>query len=354
MIGWTEGIQNAIEYIEENLTEELSIREIAEKACVSAFHFQRIFNTLCGFTMGEYIRNRRLSLAAQELARSDAKVIDVAMKYGYYSPDSFTRAFARFHGISPSAAKLRGARLKSFARVKLKLVLEGGTMLEYKIVEKEQFTVMGKARNFDPDTATTEIPKFWDEHNRNGDSSIVVGMYGVCIDTDGKEFEYMIADNYLPWNEIPEGYKTRVIPAGTWACSRAEAHCRSRCRMSTGSGASGCQAARITGSQAIITSKCMHHPLKIRMTTIARYGYRSRRSEEAIRSCSIDPGKPGNSDSGRFETMILKDRKRRSGMAAQRPAKLTATACFEVPIGNDRQISFDGHLLILKYNKCAA
>lgn len=217
MIGWTEGIQNAIEYIEENLTEELSIREIAEKACVSAFHFQRIFNTLCGFTMGEYIRNRRLSLAAQELARSDAKVIDVAMKYGYYSPDSFTRAFARFHGISPSAAKLRGARLKSFARVKLKLVLEGGTMLEYKIVEKEQFTVMGKARNFDPDTATTEIPKFWDEHNRNGDSSIVVGMYGVCIDTDGKEFEYMIADNYLPWNEIPEGYKTRVIPDGTWA-----------------------------------------------------------------------------------------------------------------------------------------
>lgn len=217
MIGWTEGIQNAIEYIEENLTEELSIREIAEKACVSAFHFQRIFNTLCGFTMGEYIRNRRLSLAAQELARSDAKVIDVAMKYDYYSPDSFTRAFARFHGISPSAAKLRGARLKSFARVKLKLVLEGGTMLEYKIVEKEQFTVMGKARNFDPDTATTEIPKFWDEHNRNGDSSIVVGMYGVCIDTDGKEFEYMIADNYLPWNEIPEGYKTRVIPAGTWA-----------------------------------------------------------------------------------------------------------------------------------------
>ncbi|NMA34636.1 MAG: AraC family transcriptional regulator [Clostridiaceae bacterium] len=216
-MGWTEGIQNAIEYIEENLTEELSIREIAEKACVSAFHFQRIFNTLCGFTMGEYIRNRRLSLAAQELARSDAKVIDVAMKYGYYSPDSFTRAFARFHGISPSAAKLRGARLKSFARVKLKLVLEGGTMLEYKIVEKEQFTVMGKARNFDPDTATTEIPKFWDEHNRNGDSSIVVGMYGVCIDTDGKEFEYMIADNYLPWNEIPEGYKTRVIPAGTWA-----------------------------------------------------------------------------------------------------------------------------------------
>lgn len=146
MIGWIEGIQNAIEYIEENLTEELNIQDIAEKACVSAFHFQRIFNILCGFTVGEYIRGRRLSIAAEELSKADAKVIDVALKYGYDSPDSFTRAFTKFHGISPSAAKLKGAKLKSFARLRIKLTLEGGTMLEYKIVEKAQFTIMGKVR----------------------------------------------------------------------------------------------------------------------------------------------------------------------------------------------------------------
>ncbi len=143
---WTEGIRNAIDYIEDNITEELNIRDIAEKACVSAFYFQKIFNVLCGFTVGEYIRNRRLSLAAEELSKSDAKVIDVALKYGYDSPDSFTRAFARFHGISPSAAKLKGANLKSFARLKFKIVLEGCTMLEYKIVEKAQFTVMGRLK----------------------------------------------------------------------------------------------------------------------------------------------------------------------------------------------------------------
>lgn len=217
MIGWIEGIQNAIEYIEDNLTEELNIHDIAEKACVSAFHFQRIFNVLCGFTVGEYIRNRRLSIAAEELSKSDAKVIDVAMKYGYDSPDSFTRAFTKFHGISPSAAKLKGAKLKSFARVRIKLTLEGGTMLEYKIVEKAQFTVMGKVRNFDIETSYDEVPKFWREHMESGESKIVCGMYGVCMDSDGVKFDYMIADNYLPWNEIPEGYETRVILAGTWA-----------------------------------------------------------------------------------------------------------------------------------------
>lgn len=217
MIGWIEGIQNAIEYIEENLTEELNIQEIAEKACVSAFHFQRIFTVLCGFTVGEYIRNRRLSIAAEELSKADARVIDVAMKYGYDSPDSFTRAFTKFHGISPSAAKLKGANLKSFAPLKIKLTLEGGTMLEYKIVEKQQFTVMGKVRSFNTDTSYDEIPKFWQEHMQSGENNIVCGMYGICIDSDGKNFDYMIADNYLPWNEIPEGYVTRVIPAGTWA-----------------------------------------------------------------------------------------------------------------------------------------
>ena len=217
MIGWIEGIQNAIEYIEDNLTEELKIEEIAERACVSAFHFQRIFNVLCGFTVGEYIRNRRLSLATQDLSKSDAKVIDVAVKYGYDSPDSFTRAFTKFHGISPSAAKSKGANLKLFARVKIKLTLEGGTMLEYKIVEKAQFTVMGKVRSFDTDTSYDQIPKFWQEHIQSGENKIVCGMYGICMDSDGKKFDYLIADNYLPWNEIPDGYETRVIPAGTWA-----------------------------------------------------------------------------------------------------------------------------------------
>lgn len=217
MNGWSEGIQSAVQYIEDNLTEELRIEDIAARAYVSAFHFQRIFSVLCGFTVGEYIRNRRLTLAAQELSLSDARVIDIAVKYGYDSQDSFSRAFSRFHGISPTAAKEGGARLRSFAPLKIKLTLEGGNMIEYRIVEKDAFTIMGRSRRFCADTSYEEIPKFWQEHFSTGGGDIIKGMFGACLDGDGKDFEYLIADCYMPWNEVPEGCMTRVIPAGTWA-----------------------------------------------------------------------------------------------------------------------------------------
>ena len=98
MQGWVEGFQRSVEYIERNLTEPLEIEEIAREAALSPFYYQRIFGALCGMTVGEYIRARRMTLAAQELAGGEAKVIDVALKYGYDSPDSFARAFQRFHG----------------------------------------------------------------------------------------------------------------------------------------------------------------------------------------------------------------------------------------------------------------
>lgn len=213
-----DGIGNAIAYIEDNLTAELEIREIAKRACVSPFYFQRIFAALCGMGVGEYIRCRRLTLAAEALLSSDAKVIDIAAKFGYESPDSFNRAFQRFHGVSPSAARKQGAALRAFAPLKIKLTLEGGNMLEYKIVEKPQFTVVGLAKMFNPETSYQEIPKFW--HEVMGmEHSPVCGMYGICLDLDkdDKEFEYLIADNYIPWEEIPEGCKAVVIPASAWA-----------------------------------------------------------------------------------------------------------------------------------------
>lgn len=217
MNGWNEGITSAIAYIEENLTDDIDINKIADKAYVSSFYFQKIFNVLCGFTVGEYIRNRRLTLAAQELCSTNIKVIDVALKYGYDSPDSFARAFTKFHGISPSSAREQGVKLNSFAPLKIKLTLEGGTLLEYRIVEKAQFTVMGKSRKFNTETSYGEIPKFWKEHMESEERKVVCGMYGICMDSDGDNFYYFIADNYIPWNEIPKGYETKVFSAGTWA-----------------------------------------------------------------------------------------------------------------------------------------
>lgn len=217
MNNWTEGIQNAIQYIEDNLTEELDIADISAKAFVSPFYFQKIFNVLCGFTVGEYIRNRRLALAGEELSKSDTKVIDVAMKYGYDSPDGFARAFTKFHGISPSVAKEMGAEIKSFAPIRIKLTLEGGTVMEYRIVEKSAFTIMGKCRRFDVETSYSEIPPFWKEHYENGGGEIIKGMFGACVDNNGKSFDYFISDLYFPWNEIPEDCETKTFPGGLWA-----------------------------------------------------------------------------------------------------------------------------------------
>ncbi|MBR3039530.1 MAG: AraC family transcriptional regulator [Lachnospiraceae bacterium] len=210
-----EGFQASVDYIEENLTEELDIDEIAKKAALSSFYYQRIFGALCGMTVGEYIRARRMTAAAQELACSDHKVIDIAIKYGYDSPDSFAKAFQRFHGITPAQAREQGAQLRSFAPLHIKVTLEGGSMLDYRIEEKEAFTVVGIKKSFNVENGYREIPKFWDEWM--SDMKGLKGMFGVCTDMDGKNFDYWIADLLMPFAEVPEGLCTFQIPAGPWA-----------------------------------------------------------------------------------------------------------------------------------------
>ena len=217
---WIDSITEAIDYIEDNITDELPIGDIADRAFISSFYFQKGFSMLCGFTVGEYIRLRRLSLAGGEIVSTDKKIIDIALKYGYDSPDSFTKAFTRFHGVTPSAVRKDGATVKSFARLRINISLEGGFIMDYRIVEKEAFTVMGASRMFKYDNSYEEIPKFWTEHYQTGKNQYVCGMYGMCIDDSNMsagEFEYLIADDYTPDKEIPEGFVTRAIPKHIWA-----------------------------------------------------------------------------------------------------------------------------------------
>ena len=217
MKGWIERFQESIDFIEQNLTEELDITDIAGKAALSPFYYQRIFGALCGMTAGEYIRARRMTLAAQELSREDVKVIDAAVKYGYESPDSFAKAFQKFHGITPSQARETGAPLRSLAPLHIKITMEGGTMLEYRIVEKAPFTIVGTRRRFNSDTSYQEIPKFWDEYMGQGEKCPIMGTFGVCVDMGGKDFDYWIADLYKPWEDIPEDCETYQIPGSLWA-----------------------------------------------------------------------------------------------------------------------------------------
>lgn len=161
---WIQTMEKAIDYMEENLLSNLECEEVAERVYVSNHHFQRTFNLLTGLTMGEYIRNRRLSLAGGELLRKESKVIDVALKYGYDSPESFTKAFKRFHGITPVQVKKQGASLKSFNRLIIKIIMEGGSSMDYRIEKREAFEVVLMTRTFNYQNNMTDIPKFWSEY----------------------------------------------------------------------------------------------------------------------------------------------------------------------------------------------
>ncbi len=218
-MSWMESISAAICYIEENLTQELTAAEIARYVHISTFYFQKSFAMLCGFTLTEYIRNRRLALAGNDLANGNEKIIDIAMKYGYDSPDSFTKAFTRFHGVTPTAARKDGVMLKSFAPLKIKLSLEGGYLMEYRMERKPAFTVIANAKTFAYEGAKQTIPQFWQEHFTSGKGNVVCGMYGINIDEamGGDTFEYLIADDYQSGRGVPEGFVTRTIPALNWA-----------------------------------------------------------------------------------------------------------------------------------------
>ena len=143
--------------------------------------------------------------------------------YAYTLNDSdgqgkgFTKAFQKFHRITPSQAREPGAPLRSFAPLHIKITMEGGTMLDYRIVEKAPFTIVGVKRPFNSDTSYQEITKFRNEWLEQGENRSIMVTFGVCLDMKGKDFDYWIADLYCPWKDIPEGCETRVIPGSSWA-----------------------------------------------------------------------------------------------------------------------------------------
>lgn len=196
---WVKLLQQAIEYMELHLLEKINYEDVAKHIHMSQYNFHKIFSLLAGMTANEYIRNRRLSLAGQELQTSGGKIIDLAYKYGYETPESFTKAFTRFHGITPRAAKLRGAHLAFFPPLVIKIILEGGKIMDYRIVETEKKQFIARVRAFKNeimnDTNNHEISDFWTECNdqhlveklRQMHSEGKRDLYGLCSPTKANE-----------------------------------------------------------------------------------------------------------------------------------------------------------------------
>lgn len=216
---WTEAIRKAVAYIESHIMEDITMYEVAEHINISPFYFHKGFSILCGYSIAEYIRNRRMALAGEEWITSDITVMELAIKYGYDSPDSFTKAFTRFHGHTPLTVRRNKMMMKTFAPLKLTISLKGGSIMEYRIVKKEAFCVLGVSKMFCYENAKQEVSQFWQEHYSSGKGEDVCGMFGINIDLQmGNEtFEYLIADVYNPSKDIPDGFVVKTIPAFTWA-----------------------------------------------------------------------------------------------------------------------------------------
>lgn len=223
-------IQRAIDYTEAHLTDEIDYEAAAREAASSVFHFQRLFSMLCGYTLGDYIRMRRLSLAADELQRTGGKIIDIALKYGYDTPESFSRAFTRFHGITPTQAR-RGGNIKSFSRLSVKLILDGGNLMDYRIEKRDAFKLICRKKQVNKpqgDTATADISAFWGECSTDGTMEKLCkyasfdnlrGILGVCFSGEmaNSGFPYGIGAEYNGAPLTDGDFDIVEIPAHTYA-----------------------------------------------------------------------------------------------------------------------------------------
>lgn len=225
-MGWLNAMNNAVEYLEANITEKLDMKKVAKIALSSSFHFQRMYYMLTGVTVAEYVRRRKLTLAAQDII-SGEKIIDVAYRYGYKTPEAFTKAFRKIHGISPSAAREPGANLMAYPKLSFHISVKGDKNMNYKIMDKESFTVVGKQTRITAIDGENfkQVPKFWEECMNDGSYEWIssragkLGVLGVSMDLqnfDNGFFTYMIGVE-TPKDTLPKGYASVTIPAATWA-----------------------------------------------------------------------------------------------------------------------------------------
>ena len=220
---WIESLNQAVVYLEEHLTDEVDYQELGRIACCSAYHFQRMFTYMAGIPLSEYIRRRRMSLAAVDL-QGGAKIADVAEKYGYSSPTAFNRAFQTVHKLVPSAVKNRGVTVKSFPPIRFKITVKGVEEMNYRIETKESFRIVGVSwplykeleKNFEI------VPQMWQEALADGTiqklaglmNVLPMGLLGVSACGREEQWKYFIA---VSSTKPAEEFEEYTIPAATWA-----------------------------------------------------------------------------------------------------------------------------------------
>jgi AraC family transcriptional regulator len=224
-----ERMNQALAYIEEHLADEIDFKQVERLALCSEYHFRRTFSFLAGVTLSEYIRRRRLTLAAFGLVHSDARVIDVALKYGYSSPDSFTRAFYSMHGVTPTEARNTGQALKAYPRMTFQLIIKGVSEMNYRIEEKTEFSIVGIMKRvlLIYQGMNPEIAAMWKNLDDDAINTLKalsnvepLGLIQASTNfsegrLDGGELDHYIG--VATTQETPENLAWLEVPASTWA-----------------------------------------------------------------------------------------------------------------------------------------
>lgn len=221
---WIKSLNETINYIEEHLTDEIHYEQLGKIACCSAYHFQRMFTYMAGVPLSEYIRRRKMSLAAIELKSSDTKIVDVAVKYGYSSPTAFNRAFQTIHGIAPSLVRDETVSIKSFPPLTFKITIKGVEELNYRIETKNAFRIVGVSVPLHKEIENNFaiVPKMWQKAIVNGTIQKLaglmdtppMGLLGVSTCNDKEQWKYFIAVSSS--KEIHE-FEEYIVPESAWA-----------------------------------------------------------------------------------------------------------------------------------------
>lgn len=225
---WVRRMNDAISYMEEHITEEINFAEAARIACCSVYHFQRMFPYIAEVTLSEYIRRRRLTLAAYELQNSDIKIVDLALKYGYDSPEAFARAFQNMHGTTPSAARLAGTKLKDYPRIFFQVSMKGAAEMNYRIEEIPAFSIIGYSKEVSTQNAYDVVPRLWQEAAEKDvfhklwpfkrHDHPIRGFLGVCADGDyGRQDTFCYILSVVSEQTPPEPLIQRSFPDSAWA-----------------------------------------------------------------------------------------------------------------------------------------
>lgn len=219
---WLTHWNDALDELEQQLDQDIDLERLGRLAGCSVYHFQRMFSYLAGVPLAEYIRRRRMTLAAADLKRGD-RVLDVALRYGYESPTAFNRAFQNIHGLSPSAARQDGAVLRAFPRIRFTLTVKGVTEMQYQMMEKPPFRIVGFRTPLptDLEESFALVPRFWAQTAPRIPELVALmegepaGVLGLSTCLPGEDNYYYIA--VVSRREPPEGMYAYEVPGSSWA-----------------------------------------------------------------------------------------------------------------------------------------